>query len=418
MTAFQYTDGKLEVDGLSLQDIAEKFGTPTFVYSANAITHQYLEFDRAFSGHEHLICYAVKANSNLGILNLLANLGAGFDIVSGGELARVLRAGGSPDKIVFSGVGKQAWELEAALDAGIACYNLESASELVLLDKIAGKKGKVAAISVRINPDVDPKTHPYIATGLKESKFGVSPAVAFDIYQTAQQLDSITISGIDFHIGSQITELSPFADALARALELVDKLSDLDINLSHIDLGGGIGITYKDETPMTIDEYASCVVQMMAGRSQRLILEPGRVITGNAGVLLSRVVTIKQNEDRQFAVVDAAMNDLIRPALYQSWQDIQPVVQTGEPRVRYDVVGPICESSDFLAKDRDLAIAEGDLLAIFSAGAYGFAMSSNYNSRCRAAEVLVAEGEAHCVRRRETIDDQIHLETILPNHLQ
>ena len=415
MNDFQYKDGELHAEDASLIEIAAQYSTPTFVYSSAAIKRSYQQFETAFAGQDHLICYAVKANSNIGILGLLAGLGSGFDIVSGGELERVLVAGGDPNKIIFSGVGKQAWEIEAALKAGIACFNLESASELQLISRICSELQKTARISVRVNPDVDPKTHPYIATGLKESKFGVSPGEALRIYQQANTIDCIEITGIDFHIGSQITELSPFADALARVLELVDELSDMGIELKHIDLGGGIGITYKDEEPLHIDEYASCISQMMAGRAHQLVFEPGRVIVGNAGILLSRVITIKESEDTKFAVLDAAMNDLIRPALYQSWQDIKNVRQTDKAESIYDVVGPICESADFLAKNRSLALDEGDLVAIYSSGAYGFAMSSNYNSRSRAAELIVIGSDVHCVRKRETFEDQIRLETILPN---
>ncbi|MFP6807794.1 MAG: diaminopimelate decarboxylase [Pseudomonadales bacterium] len=415
MNDFQYKDGELHAEDASLIEIAAQYSTPTFVYSSAAIKRSYQQFETAFAGQDHLICYAVKANSNIGILGLLAGLGSGFDIVSGGELERVLVAGGDPNKIIFSGVGKQAWEIEAALKAGIACFNLESASELQLISRSCSELQKTARISVRVNPDVDPKTHPYIATGLKESKFGVSPGEALMIYEQANTIDCIEITGIDFHIGSQITELSPFADALARVLELVDELSDMGIELKHIDLGGGIGITYKDEEPLHIDEYASCISQMMAGRAHQLVFEPGRVIVGNAGILLSRVITIKESEDTNFAVLDAAMNDLIRPALYQSWQDIKNVRQTDKAESIYDVVGPICESADFLAKNRSLALDEGDLVAIYSSGAYGFAMSSNYNSRSRAAELIVIGSDVHCVRKRETFEDQIRLETILPN---
>ena len=422
MKSFHYTNGSLHAEQVSLETIADEFDTPTFVYSRSAIVEAYQNFEKAFSGRNHLICYAVKANSNLGVLGLLASLGAGFDIVSGGELHRVIEAGGDPSKIVFSGVGKQTWEINAALQAGISCFNLESASELVVLNQLAVNLDKTAPISVRVNPDVDPKTHPYIATGLKESKFGVSMDEALAIYQQAAQLPNIDVIGIDFHIGSQIVELSPFSDALTRILELVDELERTGITLSHIDLGGGLGITYKDEQPIHVEEYASCILQIMGNRSHRLLCEPGRLIVGNAGVLLTRVTTIKQNEGKNFAVVDAAMNDLIRPALYQSWQDIKCVNSSNQSTTAqaskiYDVVGPICESSDFLARDRELSINEGDLLAICSSGAYAFAMSSNYNSRNRAAEVIVSDDTVFCVRKRETIADQIRLESILPDRL-
>lgn len=421
---FHYANGTLHAEEVSLETIADEFDTPTFVYSSSAIVGAYRDFESAFTGRDLLICYAVKANSNIGVLGLLANLGAGFDIVSGGELHRVMEAGGDPGKVVFSGVGKQEWEMTAALEAGIACFNLESASELRMLNKLASNLGKIAPVSVRVNPDVDPRTHPYIATGLKESKFGVPTEEAAAIYQEASQLPNIEVIGIDFHIGSQIVELSPFREALIRVLEIVDDLEKIGINLSHIDVGGGIGITYKDEQPVDVNEYASCILQILGNRPQRLLCEPGRLIVGNAGILLTRVTLIKQNSGKNFAVVDAAMNDLIRPALYQSWQEIKPVAastqapaalhSTALTSTTYDIVGPVCESGDFFAKDRKLVINEGDLLAIFSSGAYGFAMSSNYNSRNRAAEVIVSGATAHCVRKRETIADQTRLETILP----
>lgn len=420
MNAFQYVNGRLQAEDVPLEAIADEFDTPTFIYSRSAIVEAYRNFENAFTGKDHLICYAVKANSNLGVLGLLASLGAGFDIVSGGELHRVLDAGGDPAKVVFSGVGKQNWEINAALKANIACFNLESASELRVLNRLAANLNTSARISVRVNPDVDPKTHPYIATGLKEGKFGVSAGEAMVIYLEANKLPNIEVIGIDFHIGSQIVELSPFSDALMRILELVDELEKMDIRLSHIDVGGGIGITYKDEQPVDVAEYAACILQILGNRSHRLLCEPGRHIVGNAGILLTRITTIKQNEGKKFAIVDAAMNDLIRPALYQSWQDIKCVVtsnQSAPNATKYDVVGPVCESSDFLGRDRELEINEGDLLAIFSAGAYGFTMSSNYNSRNRAAEVIVSGGTVHCVRKRETIADQVRLETTLPDNL-
>ncbi len=420
MNAFQYVNGRLQAEDVPLEAIADEFDTPTFIYSRSAIVEAYRNFENAFTGKDHLICYAVKANSNLGVLGLLASLGAGFDIVSGGELHRVLDAGGDPAKVVFSGVGKQNWEINAALKANIACFNLESASELRVLNRLAANLNTSARISVRVNPNVDPKTHPYIATGLKESKFGVSAGEAMVIYLEANKLPNIEVIGIDFHIGSQIVELSPFSDALMRILELVDELEKTDIRLSHIDVGGGIGITYKDEQPVDVAEYAACILQILGNRSHRLLCEPGRHIVGNAGILLTRITTIKQNEGKKFAIVDAAMNDLIRPALYQSWQDIKCVVtsnQSAPNAAKYDVVGPVCESSDFLGRDRELEINEGDLLAIFSAGAYGFTMSSNYNSRNRAAEVIVSGGTVHCVRKRETIADQVRLETTLPDNL-
>ena len=415
MSEFQFLDGQLHAEDVPASKIAEEYGTPTFIYSKAAIVTAYENFQAAFSEHDHQICYAVKANSNLGILSLLASMGSGFDIVSGGELKRVIEAGADAEKVVFSGAGKLAWEIELALEQGISCFNLESDSELNLVNKIALKLGKVAAISVRVNPDVDAKTHPYTATGLKENKFGVSSRDAVTIYQRAQQLPNVEIKGIDCHIGSQITEISPLVDSLVLLLELVDELEAIGISLAHIDLGGGIGIKYQDEEPIDIDLYASAIQQTLGNRSLKLFFEPGRYIIGNAGILLSRIVTIKQNENKKFAVVDAAMNDLIRPALYQSWQRIENIKQSSAPRDSYDVVGPICESADFLGKNRELSLCEGDLIAVFSSGAYGFAMSSNYNSRNRAAELLVSGKSIHCIRQRESFADQIRLESIPGN---
>jgi diaminopimelate decarboxylase len=413
MSEFSYKNGTLHAEDVPLEKIAEEYGTPTFVYSRKAIVEAYTRFKSAFDGRDHQICYAVKANSNLGVLSIFSGLGAGFDIVSGGELQRVLAAGGEPGKIVFSGVGKQEWEINLALEVGIACFNLESVSELRLLSELATSANKTAAISLRVNPDVDPKTHPYISTGLKDNKFGIAIHQAVDIYQEAAGLSGIKIEGVDFHIGSQITELSPFADTMVRILELVDDLEKVGISLSHIDLGGGIGITYDDENPIDIEEYASCILQAMGRRPQKLLFEPGRVFVGNAGVLLTRATTLKENGSKNYVVVDAAMNDLIRPALYQAWQRIESVTKSGDEPKTVDIVGPVCESSDFLGKDRQLSVAEGDLLAIHSAGAYGFGMSSNYNSRNRAAEVIVSGDRSHCVRKRETIADQLRLESVL-----
>ncbi|MBQ74251.1 MAG: diaminopimelate decarboxylase [Gammaproteobacteria bacterium] len=412
MSEFEFLDGQLHAEGVPLSKIAEEYGTPTFVYSKASIVTAYENFQAAFSGHDHQICYAVKANSNLGILSLLASMGSGFDIVSGGELQRVLKAGGEAAKVVFSGVGKQAWEIELAIEKGIGCFNLESDSELNLVNEIAARLNKIAAISVRVNPDVDAKTHPYTATGLKENKFGVSAREAVAIYRRAAKLSNIEIQGIDYHIGSQITDISPLVDSLAHILELVDELETMNISLSHIDVGGGIGITYKDEQSINIDEYASAILQTLGDHGQKLLFEPGRYIVGNAGILLSRVVTIKQNDNKKFAVVDAAMNDLIRPALYQSWQRIENIEQSSGPRDSYDVVGPICESADFLGKNRELPLCKGDLVAVYSSGAYGFVMSSNYNSRNRAAELLVSGTDIHCIRQRESFADQIRLESI------
>lgn len=404
-------NGELWIEGVAAADIADSFGTPTYVYSAAAITETYQRFVAAFEGGEIMVCYAVKANSNLGVLGLLAELGAGFDIVSVGELERVLRAGGDPRRIVFSGVGKQRAEIARALDVGIKCFNIESASELRLVADVAEQQGTRAPISVRVNPDVDAQTHPYISTGLKENKFGVSFDAALELYREADSLASIEITGVDIHIGSQITSLSPYAAAITRTGDFIDELAKAGIEIEHIDLGGGLGVSYENEAVIDIEEYASTVRQILSGRDQTLVFEPGRMMVANAGVLLCRVITIKENEGKYFAVVDAAMNDLLRPALYGAWQRIEPIARTGnEPAHIYDVVGPICESGDFLGKDRELAIAEGDVLAIRSAGAYGFVMSSNYNTRGRAAEVMVSGETARCVRERESIDDQLRLE--------
>lgn len=405
------------MEQVSLREIARIHGTPCFVYSEGAITSAYQSFHDAFSIHPHRICYAVKANSNIAILQTLAALGSGFDIVSGGELARVLKAGGDPGSVVFSGVGKQDWEIRFALEQNIGCFNVESASELRRVARLAAEADVITPISIRVNPDVDPKTHPYISTGLKENKFGVSVDEAITLYQEATGLSSLRIVGVDCHIGSQITELAPFLDALTRVLSLVDELESQSITLDHIDLGGGIGVQYRDEVPIEIGAFASAIGQAMSGRPQSLMFEPGRMIVANAGVLLTTVNTLKGNDEKNFAVVDAAMNDLIRPALYSAWQEVTPVTLKDDgatPERNWDIVGPVCETGDFLAKDRMLSLEEDDLLAILSAGAYGFVMSSNYNSRPRAAEVLVSGEEYCCVRRRETIEDLFALESMKP----
>ncbi|MDA0271887.1 MAG: diaminopimelate decarboxylase [Proteobacteria bacterium] len=405
------------MEQVSLREIARIHGTPCFVYSEGAITSAYQSFHDAFSIHPHRICYAVKANSNIAILQTLAALGSGFDIVSGGELARVLKAGGDPGSVVFSGVGKQDWEIRFALEQNIGCFNVESASELRRVARLAAEADVITPISIRVNPDVDPKTHPYISTGLKENKFGVSVDEAITLYQEATGLSSLRIVGVDCHIGSQITELAPFLDALTRVLSLVDELESQSITLDHIDLGGGIGVQYRDEVPIEIGAFASAIGQAMSGRPQSLMFEPGRMIVANAGVLLTTVNTLKGNDEKNFAVVDAAMNDLIRPALYSAWQEVTPVTLKDDgatPERNWDIVGPVCETGDFLAKDRMLSLEEDDLLAILSAGAYGFVMSSNYNSRPRAAEVLVSGEEYCCVRRRETIEDLFALELMKP----
>jgi diaminopimelate decarboxylase len=410
-------DGHLHMEQVSLREIAETHGTPCFVYSEHAITSAYQAFQDAFTMHPHRICYAVKANSNLAILQTLAALGSGFDIVSGGELARVLKAGGNPNSVVFSGVGKQDWEILFALEQHISCFNVESASELRRIARLAASTDTIAPISIRVNPDVDANTHPYISTGLKENKFGVSVEDALTLYQEARALESLMIVGVDCHIGSQITELAPFLDALTRILSLVDELEAQAITLRHIDLGGGIGVQYQDEVPIKIDDFTSAIEEAMTGRPQTLMFEPGRMMVANAGVLLTTVNTLKYNDEKSFAVVDAAMNDLIRPALYNAWQEVTPVsLDDGVASIEknWDIVGPVCETGDFLAKDRVLSLEEGDLLAILSAGAYGFVMSSNYSSRPRSAEVLVSGQKHYCIRKRETIEDLFALESIKP----
>jgi len=396
-------DGRLHLEGVALDTLAVRFGTPLYVYSRQALEAAYRAYSDAFAATPHLICYAVKANSNLAILNLFARLGAGFDIVSGGELARVLAAGGDPGKVVFSGVGKTAGEMRAALDAGILCFNVESASELQRLNRVAGDSGKIAPVSFRVNPDIDPKTHPYISTGLKENKFGVPIADAPALYRLAAGLPNLNITGIDCHIGSQLTDLSPLADAADRVLALVDSLAAEGIVLHHIDLGGGVGIRYRDETPPDLAAYGRVLAQKFSGRREKLLLEPGRSLVGNAGLLLARIEYLKPGEDKHFAIVDAAMNDLMRPALYEAYHEIVAVNERSTLAKRYDIVGPICETGDFIGFARDLAIEEGDLLALLSAGAYGMSMASNYNSRPRAAEVLIDKNEIHLIRERETL---------------
>ena len=415
MTGFYRRDGDLFAEDVPLRDIARAHGTPAFVYSKAAIACAYEAFDGAFADHPHRICYAVKANSNIGVLSVLAKLGAGFDIVSGGELARVVAAGGSPAKVVFSGVGKQTPEIEEALRAGIACFNIESASEMGLIIHIAGKLGLTAPIAIRVNPDVDPQTHPYIATGLRENKFGVSTDEALALYRLASRTKEVAIRGIACHIGSQITELSPFLEALDQLVKLTGYLEQSGIGLDHIDLGGGIGVRYREETPIDMRTFAAAVLRSMRGRSETLLFEPGRRLVANAGILLTRVNTLKRTGGKHFAVLDAAMNDLIRPALYRAYQEVLKVgdVNLGE-LTNWDLVGPVCESGDFLAKDRELALTEGDLLAIMSSGAYGFVMSSNYNSRPRAPELLVDGATTHLVRRRETMRDLLALEQLPP----
>ncbi|WP_273825878.1 diaminopimelate decarboxylase [Pseudomonas asplenii] len=414
MDAFNYRDGELFAEGAALSAIAERFGTPTYVYSRAHIEAQYHAYADALEGVPHLVCFAVKANSNLGVLNLLARLGAGFDIVSRGELERVLAAGGRADRIVFSGVGKTREDMRRALEVGVHCFNVESAEELERLQQVAAEMGVRAPVSLRVNPDVDAGTHPYISTGLKENKFGIAIADAEEAYVRAVQSPNLEVLGVDCHIGSQLTSLDPFLDALDRLLALIDRLGECGIYLQHIDLGGGVGVRYCDEEPPQVADYIKAVRERTAGRDLALMFEPGRFIVANAGVLLTRVEYLKHTEHKDFAIVDAAMNDLIRPSLYQAWMNVTAVrPRDAQPRT-YDVVGPICETGDFLAKDRQLALEEGDLLAVHSAGAYGFVMSSNYNTRGRAAEVLVDGEQVIEIRRRETLAELYAGESLLP----
>ena len=420
MNTFSYRGDRLYAEGVALSEITDKLGTPCYVYSRAHVEAQWRAFDQAFGARDHLVCYAVKANSNLGLLNVLARLGSGFDIVSVGELERVLAADGDPGRVVFSGVGKGVHEIERALEAGIACFNVESEAELVVLNEVATRLGRHAPVSLRINPDVDARTHPYISTGLKESKFGIPMREARAAYHVAQKLSHLRIVGVDCHIGSQLTELAPFADALERVLALVDQLAADGIALQHLDLGGGLGIRYRDEQPPAPGEYVAAFLQKLDAHGDRyrhlkLLIEPGRAIVGNAGVLLTRVQYLKHAEARNFAIVDAAMNDLMRPALYDAWQDIAPVLKRAGTAQQYDVVGPVCESGDFLGRDRALKVHAGDLLAVCSAGAYGASMSSNYNTRPRAPEVMVDGERFHVVRRRETIEELLLPESLLPN---
>jgi len=414
MNALTHRGGLLYVEDVPLDSIAAEYGTPCYVYSRAALEAAYQAYDLALAAHPHLVCFAVKANPSLAILNLFARLGAGFDIVSGGELARVLAAGGDPAKVVFSGVGKTAAEMRAALQAGIHCFNVESESELARLNQVAGEVGKTAAISLRVNPNVDAKTHPYISTGLKGNKFGIAHEQALRVYREAAAMANLRIIGIDCHIGSQLTDIAPFGEALDRVLELVDSLHEDGIELRHIDIGGGVGIRYRDETPPALDDYAGTLLERMRGRPEHLIVEPGRSLVGNAGWLLTRVEYLKHGEAKDFAIVDAAMNDLMRPALYDAWHDILPVRARQGAARSYAVVGPVCESGDFLGHDRILALEESDLLAICSTGAYGMSMSSNYNSRPRAAEVMVDAQQTHLIQPRERIEALFADEILLP----
>ncbi|MBA6420962.1 diaminopimelate decarboxylase [Pseudomonas sp. 5Ae-yellow] len=415
MTAFDYRHGELHAEGVALSAIAAEYDTPCFVYSRQAIEQAYQAWDSALQGVPHLVCFAVKANSNLAVLNLLARQGAGFDIVSGGELERVLAAGGEPSRIVFSGLGKTAAEMRRALEVGIHCFNIESTVELERLQLVAAELNIKAPISLRVNPDVDAKTHPYISTGLKENKFGIDIANAPAVYRRAAELSHIDICGVDCHIGSQLTDDTPLIDALRRLLELIDGLAEEGIHIRHLDLGGGLGVTYRDETPPSPGAYLAKVREALAGRELTLMFEPGRSIVANAGVMLTRVNLLKPTEHKNFAIIDGAMNDLIRPALYSAWMGIDAVKPRSDAELlSWDIVGPVCETGDFLGKDRELALAEGDLLAVRSAGAYGFVMSSNYNTRPRAAEVLVDGEHTHLVRRRETVAELIAGERLLP----
>ena len=415
MDHFNYRNNRLYAEDVALCDLAAQHGTPCYVYSRATLEHHWRVFDQALDGHPHLICYAVKANSSIAVLQLLARLGSGFDIVSAGELQRVIKAGGDPARTVFSGVGKRADEMRFALHAGIRCFNVESDVELERLDRVAGEEGKIAPVSLRVNPDVDARTHPYISTGLRENKFGVDVDTALDTYRRAAELEHVDVVGIDCHIGSQLTDLAPFTDALDRVLGLIDRLQDEGITLKHIDMGGGLGIPYTDcDKPPSPADYARALLEKLSGRSLELLLEPGRAIAGNAGILLTRVEYLKHTANHNFAIVDAAMNDLQRPALYNAWHSVVPI----EPRIGgamlYDIVGPVCETGDFLARNRLMSLAAGDLLAVRSAGAYGFSMSSNYNTRPRAAEIMVDGKQMHVIRERETFDDLVRGEHLVP----
>ena len=419
MTQFALKNGVLHAESVALPAIAEQFGTPAYVYSRAALEASLQEFHDVLRGHPAgqgaLVCYAVKANSSLAILNVFARLGAGFDIVSGGELQRVLAAGADPKKVVFSGVGKTAAEMKLALETGIFCFNIESIPELERLNEVAGQWGKKAPISLRVNPNVDPKTHPYISTGLKGAKFGVAYDDALPLYRRAAALPNIEIAGVDCHIGSQLLDPSPFVEALDRILALIDQLTAEGIRIHHLDLGGGLGIKYNaEQVQPTVDSYLTPLLDKLAGRGLQVVLEPGRRLVGNAGLLLTRIEYLKQGEAKNFAIIDAAMNDLMRPALYEAWHDINPVVPRAGTATEYDVVGPVCETGDFLGQDRSLAVEAGDLLAVMSAGAYGMAMASNYNTRPRAVEVMVDGDQTHVIRQRETVEQLYAGESILP----
>ncbi len=410
----KYRGDKLFVESVSLDQISQEFGTPCYVYSRAALTNAYRELDAAFAERNHLLCYAVKANSSLAILDLFARLGSGFDIVSEGELRRVLKVGGDPQKIVFSGVGKSADEMRAALLANILCFNVESEAELILLNKIAKEMDKIAPVSMRVNPDVDAKTHPYISTGLKENKFGVPFNEAEKLYFSGENLTNIRMTGLDFHIGSQLTELSPFSEACEKVLGLLDRLEDKKLKIDHLDFGGGLGIRYSEENPPSAQNYVAALCENLGDRTQRILIEPGRSLVGNAGLLLTRVEYLKHTSYRDFAIVDAAMNDLLRPALYDAYHEILPVTTNERNTKNYQIVGPVCETGDFLGHNRSLALSQGDLLAVMSAGAYGMSMSSNYNSRPRVAEVMVDGDSIHLIRERESIEQLFANERVLP----
>lgn len=411
---FQHLNGELFAENMAVSDLAAQYGTPLYVYSRKAFQDHYLAYANALEGKDALVCYAIKANSNLAVLNVLAKLGAGFDIVSRGELERVLKAGGDASKVVFSGVAKTASEMQFALEKGVHCFNVESAMELERLNEVAMEMGVKAPVSIRVNPDVDAQTHPYISTGLKENKFGVDIDVAVSVYERAHQLEGIEIKGVDCHIGSQLTQITPFLDAIDRVLALIDTLSEKGITLEHIDLGGGLGVVYDDETPPSPKEFIDAIMPKLQGRGLKLVLEPGRSIAANAGIFVTEVEFLKSNGEKNFAIIDGGMNDLIRPSLYSAWQKIVEVSNRQDVPVKpYDVVGPVCETGDFLGKDRDLAIQAGDLLAVKSSGAYGFAMASNYNTRNKPAEIMVDGDNAHLIRRRETIQDQLQLESVI-----
>ncbi|MGL5026147.1 MAG: diaminopimelate decarboxylase [Shewanella oncorhynchi] len=414
MDHFLYQQNTLHAEGCQVADLAQTYGTPLYIYSRATLERHWHAFNNAVADHPHLICYAVKANSNLAVLNVLARLGSGFDIVSGGELARVIEAGGDPAKVVFSGVGKTATEMELALNLGIYCFNVESSAELEQLNLVAGRLGKVAPVSLRVNPDVDAGTHPYISTGLKENKFGIAMDEAETVFARAHALPHLKVKGVDCHIGSQLTEIQPFLDAMDRMLALIDRLAEQGIVIEHFDVGGGLGVTYDAETPPHPDVYAAAILARMGDRQLKLIFEPGRAIAANAGIFVTQVLYLKENSDKRFAIVDGAMNDLIRPALYSAWQNIIPVVPRDSEAYEFDIVGPVCETGDFLGKDRKLALVAGDLLAVRSSGAYGFAMASNYNTRPRAAEVMVDGEHAFLVREREKLSQLWQGEQLLP----